>query len=192
MVKAVCAAICGAFVIASLLPMPARAEDDIATKAQACGVCHGPGGVPAVANIPIIWGQQSSYLYKELHDYHSGDRANPIMASVARNFTLEELRAVANYIAAKNWPAPAGGAAAPAAPPQAIADKIAMCKACHGQNFEGGAPAPRLAGLSSDYLAAAMAGFANGQRTNNLDMPGFMKALSPSERDAIAHYLSAL
>jgi hypothetical protein len=31
-----------------------------------------------------------------------------------------------------------------------------------------------------------MNGFANGGRTNNLDMPAFMKALTESHRDAIA------
>ena len=55
-----------------------------------------------------------------------------------------------------------------------------------------GAPAPRLAGLSYDYLLAAMRGFATGERTNNGDMPKFMQALSDSERDAMARYLSAL
>ena len=55
-----------------------------------------------------------------------------------------------------------------------------MCKACHGQNFEGGAPAPRLAGLDYTYLIGGMNGFANGTRTNNLDMPGFMRALPVS------------
>jgi cytochrome c553 len=67
-----------------------------------------------------------------------------------------------------------------------------MCRACHQPNFEGGPPAPRLAGLSSDYLAGAMHAFADGQRTNNLDMPGFMKALTESDRNAMAHYLSGL
>jgi mono/diheme cytochrome c family protein len=37
-----------------------------------------------------------------------------------------------------------------------------------------------------------MRSFADGQRTNNLDMPGFMKRLTDSQREAIAHYLSAL
>jgi cytochrome c553 len=73
-----------------------------------------------------------------------------------------------------------------------IADKIKMCKACHEQNFAGGAPAPRLAGLSYEYLAGSMREFADGKRTNNLDMPAFMKALTDSERDAIAHYLAGL
>jgi len=67
-----------------------------------------------------------------------------------------------------------------------------MCKACHQPHFEGGAPAPRLAGLSYEYLLSAMNAFADGQRTNNLDMPGFMKALSESDRYAIAKYLAGL
>ena len=37
-----------------------------------------------------------------------------------------------------------------------------------------------------------MNSFANDERTNNLDMPGFMKALAESQRDAIAHYLAGL
>jgi mono/diheme cytochrome c family protein len=34
--------------------------------------------------------------------------------------------------------------------------------------------------------------FASGERTNNLDMPGFMRSLTERERNAIARYLSAL
>ena len=46
---------------------------------------------------------------------------------------------IANYLAAKSWPAkPADGAAA-VAPPEAIATKIQQCKLCHQANFEGGA-----------------------------------------------------
>jgi mono/diheme cytochrome c family protein len=37
-----------------------------------------------------------------------------------------------------------------------------------------------------------MESFANDKRTNNQDMPKFMKALTPAQRDAMAHYLSAL
>ena len=57
---------------------------------------------------------------------------------------------------------------------------------------EGGEPAPRLAGLSYDYLAGTMRDFADGKRTNNGDMPGFMKALSEADRDAMAKYLAGL
>ena len=179
----------------ALAAMPANADDDVAAKAQVCGACHGQNGTPISANMPIIWGQQSNYLYKELHDYHSGDRKNPIMAPLVQGTSLDELRALANYFAGKTWPAKqtaSTAATAPAAAPEAIAAKIQMCKACHQPNFEGGAQAPRLAGLSYEYLSASMRGFANGQRTNNLDMPGFMKALSENDRDAMAHYLAGL
>jgi mono/diheme cytochrome c family protein len=37
-----------------------------------------------------------------------------------------------------------------------------------------------------------MQSFADGERTNNLDMPGFMKALTDAERETMAKYLSAL
>jgi cytochrome c553 len=174
-----------------LVGRPADAADDIAAKAQVCSACHGQNGAPINGATPIIWGQQSNYLYKELHDFHSGARANATMSPIVTDIALPDLRQLADYFAAKTWPAaPATDAAA--APPAAIADKIEMCKACHQAHFEGGAPAPRLAGLSAEYLLSAMNNFADGQRTNNLDMPGFMKVLSEGDRETIAKYLSGL
>ena len=34
----------------------------------------------SIEGFPIIWGQEQSYLVKQLHDYRSGDRDNQIMA----------------------------------------------------------------------------------------------------------------
>jgi len=186
------AAIIAAAGISALATSSAHAQDDVAAKAQACAACHGANGTPISATFPIIWGQQSNYLYKELHDFHSGDRSNPVMAPLIQGTSLEELRQIANYIAAKPWPAKPGDGGAAPAPPEAIAAKMQQCKSCHQANFEGGAPAPRLAGLSYEYLRSAMNAFADGQRTNNLDMPGFMKSLTASERDAMAKYIAGL
>ncbi len=170
---------------------PAQAADDVATKAQVCSACHGQNGTPVNAVTPIISGQRGDYLYKELHDYHSGARDNPVMSPLIKDITLDDLRALADYFAAKSWPAqPAADPTA--ASPEAVAGKIEMCKACHQKNFEGGAPGPRLAGLSYDYLLTAMNAFADGTRTNNLDMPGFMKVLNGSDRETIAKYLAGL
>jgi cytochrome c553 len=186
MLKGLLPAIAGAVIV--LAAVPASAADDIETKAQVCAACHGENGVPTdPKTMPIIWGQQSNYLFKELQNYHSGERKSPVMQPVVHDFSFEDLRALANYFAAKPWPA-----GHPANPPGTIPEKAVMCRACHGQNFEGGAPAPRLAGLSAEYLNLAMASFAHDQRTNNGDMPRFMKELSDSERDAIAHYLAGL
>ena len=167
---------------------PAQAADDIEAKAQTCAACHGQNGVPLdPKTMPIIWGQQPSYLMKQLRDYRNGERDNPIMSPIAKGLAQEDLRKIAAYFAAKSWPAQRA-AAAPAPPPNGIA----QCQPCHQPNFEGGPPAPRLAGLSYEYLAATMRDFATEERGNNGDMPKFMQALTDRERDAMARYLSAL
>src|SRR5215470_16057520 len=100
---------------------PALAADDIEAKAQVCAACHGANGVPTdPKTMPVIWGQQANYLYKELHDYKSGDRKSPIMGPVVASLSLPELRQLANYFAAKTWPASSGGGSAPT-PPNGIA-----------------------------------------------------------------------
>src|SRR5260370_7558328 len=179
----------GAVVICAAAAVPTNAGGEIdGARVQGWRAWHGQNGEPTnPATFPIIWGQQANYLYKELHDYHSGDRNNPIMSPIAKGFSLEDLRKVANYFAAKSWP-PSHAAAAPTSAP----DGIAVCKTCHQPNFEGGAPAPRLAGLSYEYLLAAMNGFADDQRTTNLALPTLIKALTPTQREAIARDLSAL
>src|SRR5437660_8963853 len=166
----------------------ANAADDIEAKAQACAACHGNNGVPSdPKTIPVIWGQEQSYLMKQLRDFRNGERNSAVMSPLAKNLAEGDLRPMAAYFAAKPWPA-RRAAAKPASPPKSIA----QCQACHQPNLQGGMPAPRLAGLSYEYLVASMRAFASEQRTNNLDMPRFMRMLSEKERSAIARYVSAL
>ena len=173
--------------LAAALP-PAHAADEIEGKVQLCAACHGQNGVPTdPKTTPPIWGQQQSYLMKQLRDFRNGERESAIMAPVAKGLDEGDLRKFAAYFAAKTWPAKRASAKLPA-PPKGIA----QCQACHQPNFQGGMPAPRLAGLSYEYLVASMRAFANKERTNNLDMPGFMQALTERERNAIARYVSAL
>jgi len=181
-------AIFGAGMGLAVVAGPVFAADDIEAKVQICVACHGQNGVPTDPKpIPIIWGQQQSYLVKQLHDYRSGDRDSPIMSPIAKQLAREDLRKIAAYFAAKSWPAQAVPVAA-SPPPKGIE----QCQPCHQPNFEGGPPAPRLAGLSYEYLLAEMRSFATDARTNNEDMPKFMQALTDGEIDAMARYLSAL
>ena len=182
--------IIAASAIAAVLSAPAQAQGqaNIEAKAQMCGACHGQNGQPLdPKTMPIIWGQQVYYMVKSLHDYKTGARDNPIMSAIAKGLQIEELRPMAVYFAAKPWPAKQGSAPA-GEPPKAVA----QCQACHQQNFEGGPPAPRLAGLSYEYLIAAMRNYVNDQRTGNEDMPKILKALSESDREAIARYIAGL
>ena len=182
----------GAGVVLAVAAAPGHAADnDIAAKAQMCAACHGQNGIPTdPKTTPIIWGQQESYLVKQLHDYRSGDRSGAIMSSIAKGLAQEDLRKIAAYFAARPWPTQ--HAAAPSAPPAPPPSTVAQCLPCHQSHFEGGPPAPRLAGLSYEYLNAAMRNFADGKRTNNGDMPKLMQALTDSQRAAIARYLSKL
>jgi cytochrome c553 len=166
---------------------PAQAADEIEAKAQLCAACHGDKGTPAdPKTMPVIWGQQQSYLMKQLRDFRNGERNSAIMSPIAKTLAEADLRGIAAYFAAKPWPQRAS--ADLPAPPKTIA----QCQACHQPNLQGGMPAPRLAGLSYEYLVAAMRAFATEERTNNLDMPKFMQVLTERERDAIARYLAAL
>jgi cytochrome c553 len=180
-------AILGTLVILGALAAPANAAEGIDAKLQICSSCHGENGRPIDATIPTIWGQQEYFLVKQMHDYMSGDRENPIMASIAKTFTPADLRPMAVYLAGKSWPARSAAAAATSQP-----EGMTVCQICHQQNFVGGLPAPRLAGQSYQYLVEAMRSFADGDRTNNADMVKLMQALSPAEREAMARYISSL
>src|SRR5262245_64696916 len=84
---------------------PAQAADEIEAKARLCAACHGNNGVPAdPRTTPVIWGQDQSYLMKQLRDYRNRERSSKIMSPIARDLAEDDLRKVAAYFAAKTWP----------------------------------------------------------------------------------------
>ena len=175
-------------VIFAFAGVSAQAQGDIETKVQVCVACHGQNGVPAdPKTMPVIWGQRADYMFKQLVNYRNGMRDHPIMSVIAKGLQQPDLRPIATYFASKTWPARTA-AATPGAEPKGIA----MCKPCHQANFEGGPPAPRLAGLSYEYLAGSMKSFATEERTNNGDMPKIMLMFTEAERDAMARYIAGL
>jgi cytochrome c553 len=162
-----------------------EAKAILGAKLLVCNTCHGADGVPRSAAAPVIWGQQEAFLLKQMHDFQSGDRASEVMSWMATALTQSEQAAAAAYFAKKNWPARVSRAAA-ASPPALVA----VCQVCHQQNFVGGPQAPRLAGQSYEYLVETMRRYAEGERKNNADMMNIMQAISPTEREAIARYIS--
>jgi cytochrome c553 len=176
-----------ALALAGTLAAPARSADGIEAKLQICSSCHGENGEPINVMTPIIWGQQEYFLVKQLHDYKAHDRNSDIMAAMAATLTQQEFRPAAAYFAKKTWPARHAGAASPSPP-----NGMERCQICHQPNFVGGLPAPRLAGQSYEYLVEAMRSFADGDRTNSVDMAKIMHDFSPTEREAMARYLSGL
>jgi cytochrome c553 len=115
------------------------------------------------------------------------------MKWMTETLTPAERTAAAAYFAKQKWPARAASApGAPAAP-----RGIAVCQACHAQNFLGavqaeGVATPRLAGQDFNYLVESMRKFADGERNNSVDMVQIMKGISAADREAMARYLSSL
>jgi cytochrome c553 len=192
----------GALILVATVAAPAntaeQAAGDPATtrefnaKMLMCSQCHGLNGAPVRPAIPIIWGQQENYLLKQLRDFRTKDRDVELMTWAAITIHQEEMTAVASYFAKKSWPARVTQAAATTAP-----RGMAVCQACHQADFRGapqaeGAPTPRLAGQSFEYLVETMRAYAAGERKNNATMAQLMAGIEPADREAMARYLSGL
>ncbi|HTE92844.1 MAG TPA: cytochrome C, partial [Bradyrhizobium sp.] len=66
--------------LAAAIP-PVHAADEIEAKAQPCAACHGAKGAPAdPKTVPVIWGQDQSYLMKQMRDFRNGERKSAIMS----------------------------------------------------------------------------------------------------------------
>ena len=74
-------------------------------KKGACVSCHGENfAKPIDPSYPKIAGQYGDYLYATLKAYkndthHTWGRANPVMGGVAKQFSNNELKALATYVA---------------------------------------------------------------------------------------------
>jgi cytochrome c553 len=88
---------------------PGKAADGNAqavelVKKGACVTCHGESfSKPIAPNYPKIAGQHADYVYVALKSYKIADnalwgRSNPIMGGVAKQFSLAELKELADYV----------------------------------------------------------------------------------------------
>lgn len=68
--------------------------------AESCLSCH-TNKLEDGGNIPILSGQYGNYLVKAMQDYQSGKRNNPIMQSMLKGLTLQELSDISAYFASQ-------------------------------------------------------------------------------------------
>jgi cytochrome c553 len=185
---------CGVFLAAFLSagPRPAIAQS-IAGKIEACAGCHGQDGKPADKTIPVIWGQQTGYIYIQLRDFKRGDRKSEIMQPIAASFEKEDMLAIAEYFSRKPWP-DLGQPRAPKDISQRAlsAEHSVGCTGCHLDRFQGDGTVPRLAGQSREYLTKTIADFRTRARGNNPGMTDLMLATPPDDLVALSEYLAGL
>lgn len=161
-----------------------------ATKVcQGCHGVHGEGNAPAA--IPRLAGQSAEYLRKQLEDYASGDRANPVMQNFAKPLTHADIEAVAIYFSTANAPRivlPSTASAAQLdlgrglARQGSEAKRVQACDSCHGPDGVGVLhAAPYLAGQSAEYLTSALTSFQQRTRKND---PGKLMTSVAGQLDA--------
>ena len=166
---------------------------------QVCVACHTADGSRGSPANPILQGQHADYLAKQLHEFKTGKRANPIMAGMAAALNDDDIRNVAAFYAskqakpgfAKNKDLVAlgekiyrGGIAA---------KQVPACAGCHSPTGAGiPAQYPRLAGQHADYAEAQLNGFRAGQRANGPVMTTIAARLSDREIKAVTDYTAGL
>jgi cytochrome c oxidase subunit 2 len=161
-----------------------------------CVACHGAQGEgnPAL-NSPALGGQDGAYLSRQLEQFRSGSRGSDPADTYGAQMramaaTLSAETAVADVVAyISTFPA-VSSAAGGAANRNGENQYNAACGACHGSRAEGNPRlnAPRLAGLTGDYLRRQYQNYASGLRGSDpADTYGrqmqMMSSMLASEQD---------
>ncbi len=86
----------------SLLAAGSVQAADIAAgkaKAASCAGCHGSNGIAIMDMYPNLAGQKAAYIAKQLKDFKSGKRSDPIMGSMAKPLSDTDIANIAAYYA---------------------------------------------------------------------------------------------
>ncbi|NHZ33652.1 c-type cytochrome [Massilia rubra] len=172
---------------------------DAARGLPACASCHGAAGNSTIAANPKLAAQFEAYTHKQLIDFTTPNRVNPVMTSFAKMLSDDEKKNIAAYLSTQTPKAGAaknkdtvllgkniyrGGIAATG---------VAACASCHGANGNGmPAQFPRLSGQHQDYTISQLQAFKSGARKNSVQMTTLAKRMSDDEMKAVADYIAGL
>lgn len=175
------------------------ADGDNARGLPACVSCHGAAGSSTIAANPKLAGQPESYLYKQLVDFTTPNRQQPVMTLYAKMLTDAEKKNVAAYLATQ---VQKPGAARNKDTVQlgkkiyrgGIAEKnVPACASCHGPAGAGNpARYPRIGGQFQDYTVAQLEAFKAHGRKNSSEMTTIAERMSTDEIKAVADYVAGL
>ncbi|WP_426701194.1 c-type cytochrome [Rhodanobacter sp. Col0626] len=172
-------------------------------KAAVCGACHGMDGNSSDAQYPKLAGQSEQYIVRQLTDFKSGKRQNPIMLGMATPLSTQDMHDVGAYFASKT---PLPGVA-----DQALVEKgemlfrqgdakrdIPACMACHSIDGRGnpGAMYPQLTSQHAQYIEATLKAWHDGTTwgddAHSQIMPSIAKKLEPGDIAALSSYIEGL
>ena len=170
-----------------------------ASYTAVCAACHGADGNSAIAANPKLTQQHPEYLIKQLQEFKSGKRNDPVMKGFAAALSDDDMKNIAYWVTAK------------AAKPGFAKDKslvtlgeriyrggiaernIAACAGCHSPNGAGiPAQYPRLSGQHADYTVTQLVAFRDGKRANSQQMTQVAAKLNDKEIKAVSDYIAGL
>lgn len=170
-----------------------------ASYAAVCAACHAADGNSTIAVNPSLAQQHPAYLVKQLQEFKSGKRVDPVMQGMAAMLSDDDMRNVAAWLAAQK--AKEGFAKdkdlvslGERIYRGGIQDRqIAACAGCHSPNGAGiPVQYPRLSGQHADYTVKQLADFRDGKRGNNNQMRDVAAKLNDREIKAVADYIAGL
>ena len=170
-----------------------------ASYGAVCAACHAADGNSTIAVNPSLAQQHPEYLVKQLQDFKSGKRADPVMQGMASMLSDDDMRNVSWWLASQK----AKEGFAKDKDLVALGERIyrggiqdrsiAACAGCHSPNGAGiPAQYPRLSGQHSDYTVKQLVDFRDGKRGNNAQMRDVAAKLNDREIKAVADYIAGL
>jgi cytochrome c553 len=170
-------------------------------KSATCAGCHGADGNSAAPNFPKIAGLDAQYIAKQLADFKSGARKEPLMAGMVAGLSKKDMNDLGAYYAGQKRGA---GAASGSADGLKKAERlyrggdakngIAACMSCHGPTGTGIPPRfPAVSGQHAAYSQKQLLDFKAGTRSNDGEvMTRIAFRLSAAEIKAVSEYMAGL
>jgi cytochrome c553 len=171
--------------------------------APPCQSCHGIDGAgQEAAGYPRLAGLDAGYLRRQLDDFASGARDNPVMKPTAVALSADERETMAGYysrlplhaVPAGRGPAVDDGTGALLATRGRWSKQVPACEQCHGPGGVGvGTNFPPLAGQPAAYIEAQLKAWKAGTRRNDplQLMQHVSKSLDDADIAAVAAWFAA-
>lgn len=186
------------------LSSPLHADGDAAAgqaKSAVCAGCHGPDGNSPSPTFPKLAGQTPEYLVKQLKDFKSGARKDPVMSGLAAPLSDADIANLSAYYAQQKVSASSAAASEEVVKRGARLYRggnakfgVSACMSCHGPSGHGIPPRfPKVSGQHAMYATKQLRDFKNEARTNDGDvMTRIAFRMSEAEIQAVSEFMAGL
>jgi len=157
-----------------------------------CLACHGDKGQSETPDVPSLGAMPSFYIMVQLYMFRERMRAVEPMTTMLQGVSDDDLRKMADAIAALPAPQPTAEAADAARIARArTLIQQNRCNICHLPNFAGIENVPRLAGQREDYLLKSLRGYKdNSRRGYDAQMADVVSTVPDADFVDLAHFLA--